>query len=213
MNEYRNTETGSILEGPRFEVPTISEGEMKLELAIEGVLRSGLYLHQYSQEQIDQVANMLTNEQATERNSSEGFDVLQLSKVDQESLQSMWGVLAPNIKSKRVVHPLINQYEPYSLIPKHVDLTDRPTVVGADEPIESMLTFLYVVEGSKSINFYAEQYDHNPIKMQQYPGMLFVFAMGDMINEEGELIARAPYHEVPRQNARAKTISWELGNF
>lgn len=104
------------------------------------------------------------------------------------------------------VNGMVNRYEPGDMFCRHMDFPGKRTEDEV-EP-EEILTFLYVLSGSKDILFYTDGADQEPLRVTQYPGELYVFQGGDYT--DGSVSTEGLLHEVPAQDTHNVTVTWEL---
>lgn len=125
---------------------------------------------------------------------------------------SLWDEVREANSAFVAIRGVANAYEPGMHFEKHYDIEAWQLV---RSPPESALSFVYTCSGSKSMLFYLDGPEKEPLHLTQRPGQLFVFQGGDYVYdrplEDGRTMLPALWHEVPPQETASTTLTWELG--
>lgn len=185
-----------------------------LDMAIDSVIRDGLYISQLGDETVDNIANNIPKPKDIYEKDWPGWKLEQGQIFDREELVKFWEQLAPNFGNIRLVNTVLNTFRPGDYIPKHIDINPGPSgmleVGGEDGFLEEVLTFLYTAKGEKDILLYTNGPNNPPLSVRQQPGQMIVFPMASIANTRGELLIPELYHEVPEQGTSCTTLTWEI---
>lgn len=106
----------------------------------------------------------------------------------------------------RPAYKMLNKYRPGDSIPLHVDIG---TFYEEEQDTPLGLTFLYVLDGTKTIRMHLKgDQDSGVVDIKQVPGMLMIFRASG-IQIDGQKFDPIP-HEVLPQNTECRTLGFEL---
>lgn len=164
----------------------------------------GYFMHQYGQDVIDRVKTLVEDQQFYDTRV-EGWNLTDSIVREPGRAIELWRTLFDNVDHLQPSDMLLNKYEPGSIIGKHIDL-EGATKVGDGTPVETGWSVLYTISGGKDILLYTAGFSEDPETVTQRPGMLLVYPIGLITDQEGNILMPGLAHEVPEQEANCITL-------